>query len=140
MPPEQAVEASLRDHRGDPLVYRADLGRLQVFLGPYAGNSVAHQHDHIEVPAEATGAPTDSAGTVRLALGSVLKLSDTSGLDLDASLLDLGIDSLLALDLRKKLKKSTGHAVPLAAILGGLTGTELLGRWERLERETVSRD
>lgn len=124
MAPERAVEASLADHACDPLVFSADTMRLQAFLGTD----------------ESTGAPgsvepdpadLDSTGAVRIALGSVLKLSDTTGLDLDASLLDLGVDSLLALDLRKKLKKATGQAVPLAMILGGVTATGLIEHLER---------
>ncbi len=47
-------------------------------------------------------------------------------LDLDASLFDLGVDSLLALDLRKRLKRLTGRTVPLAKLLGGITGTDLI--------------
>jgi mycobactin polyketide synthetase MbtD len=73
-------------------------------------------------------------------LGSVLKLSDTTGLDLDASLLDLGVDSLLALDLRKKLKKATERSVPLATILGGVSATGLIEHLERSEKKALSRD
>jgi mycobactin polyketide synthetase MbtD len=70
----------------------------------------------------------------------VLKVADTTGLDLDISLLDLGVDSLLALDLRKKLKKATGHNVPLARILGGATATELIEHLEQPEKRALSRD
>ena len=69
-----------------------------------------------------------------------MKLADTTGLDLDASLLDLGVDSLLAIDLRKKLKKATGRSVPLATILGGATAAELIEHLERPEKEAISRD
>jgi mycobactin polyketide synthetase MbtD len=77
---------------------------------------------------------------MRIALGAVLKLDDPTGLDLDTSLLDLGVDSLLAIDLRKKLKKATGRAVPLADILGGATAAELIEHLERPEKEAFSRD
>jgi mycobactin polyketide synthetase MbtD len=73
----------------------------------------------------ATGG-SDPSGAVRAALGAVLKVTDTAALDLAESLLDLGVDSLLALDLRKKLMQATGQKVPLATILGGITGTELI--------------
>ena len=81
-----------------------------------------------------------AADAVRVALGSVLKLADTTGLDFDESLLDLGVDSLLALDLRKKLKKATGHSVPLATILGGATAHELIKHLETPEKRELSRD
>jgi mycobactin polyketide synthetase MbtD len=82
----------------------------------------------------------DAKGAMQIALGAVLKLTDTSALDLDTSLLDLGIDSLLAIDLRKKLKNATGRSVPLATILGGATAAELIEHLERPEKEAFSRD
>jgi len=140
MAPERAVEAGLCEYASDPLVFAADSDRLRTFLG---GNDI--QDDLQDVPDEAP-APSeevgdhDAAGAVRTALGSVLKLQDTTGLDLDESLLDLGVDSLLALDLRKKLKKATGQSVPLATILGGVTATELIEHLESPEKRALSRD
>ncbi|MGV0745743.1 mycobactin polyketide synthase MbtD [Mycolicibacterium sp. XJ870] len=146
MAPDRAVEASLRDYPADPLVFTADTERLQMFLG--AGEDL---DPLTELASRRAGTPnaavvsgTDASArpdeAVRVALGSVLKLTDTSGLDLDASLLDLGVDSLLALDLRKKLKKATGQSVPLATILGGVTATELIEHLKRPEKEAFSRD
>lgn len=135
MAPDRAVAAGLRDHPADPLVFTADAGRLRTFLGD------EHEQVAVSTVAEAPdNAASDATGAMRIALASVLKLADTTGLDFDASLLDLGVDSLLAIDLRKKLKKATGRAVPLATILGGATATELIEHLERPEREAFSRD
>lgn len=142
MQPERAVEESLRDHGADPLVFSADPDRLRAFLRAEAESGG---------PADAPGAADldtsgldtsglDAVGIIRAALGAVLKLADTTGLDLDTSLLDLGVDSLLAIDLRKKLKKATGRNVPLARILGGATATELIEHLERPEKKALSRD
>lgn len=121
MVPERAIDAALRDHAGDPLIFSADADRLGLFLSTAAA-----------IPAIPDAAPDltglDAAAAVRAALGSVLKLADTSGIDVDSSLLDLGVDSLLAIDLRKRLKKATGQNVPLATILGGVTAAELIER------------
>lgn len=133
MAPGRAVEAGLGEYAGDPLVFAADRDRLRTFLG---GHDV-----RAEAPAPSTDVTDhDAAGAVRAALGSVLKLHDTTGLDLDESLLDLGVDSLLALDLRKKLKRATGQSVPLATILGGVTATELIEHLESPEKRALSRD
>ena len=142
MPAARAVEASLRDHAADPLVFSADADRLRLFLGRdetfgAIGNTVGVE---FEAELEADPAGLDAAGAVRAALGAVLKLTDTTGLDFDESLLDLGVDSLLALDLRKKLKKTTGRNVPLATILGGVTATELIQYLETPEKRALSRD
>ena len=133
MAPERAVEAGLCEYAADPLVYAADRDRLRTFLG------TEDVRDEAPTPNEAV-ADHDAAGAVRTALGSVLKLHDTTGLDLDESLLDLGVDSLLALDLRKKLKEATGQSVPLATILGGVTATELIEHLETPQKRALSRD
>ncbi|BBY30724.1 mycobactin polyketide synthase MbtD [Mycolicibacterium sediminis] len=122
MRPDRAVEESLRDHVGDPLVFSADPIRLRAFLGERVTVT-----ENARPPVEDAETRLDATGAFRLALGSVLDLPDDGPLDLDASLLDLGVDSLLALDLRKRLKKATGRTVPLATILGGATATEVIG-------------
>ena len=136
MAPDRAVEAGLCEYASDPLVFAADRDRLGTFLG---GDELQHLDDQAPAPTEEVG-DHDAAGAVRAALGSVLKLQDTTGLDLDESLLDLGVDSLLALDLRKKLKKATGQSVPLATILGGVTATELIEHLESPQKRALSRD
>lgn len=137
MAPDLAVEAGLRDYPADPLVFTADADRLRTFLGDTEERSVAAAGD---TPEAADSDAADATGAMRIALGSVLKLTDTTALDFDTSLLDLGVDSLLAIDLRKKLKKATGRSVPLATILGGATAAELIGHLERPEKEAFSRD
>lgn len=136
MAPDLAVEAGLRDYPSDPLVFTADAERLRTFLGGPDQSAVAVS-DAPEVP---DGDAADAAAAMRIALGAVLKLTDTSALDIDTSLLDLGVDSLLAIDLRKKLKKATGRSVPLATILGGATAAEVIEHLERPEKEAFSRD
>ena len=117
MAPEAAIEASLRDHRGDPLILAADRDRLRTF---FDSNNTSNTES-----ATAT-TEIDVAARVRAELAAALNLGDAAAVDLDASLLDLGVDSLLALDLRKRLRRATGRSVPLAALLGGITGGELI--------------
>jgi mycobactin polyketide synthetase MbtD len=131
---ERAAEVSLRDHAGDPMVFSADTDRLGAFLEP---DRIVTAIDDAPEP----DATVRDAGTMmRAALGAVLKLPDTTGLDLDTSLLDLGVDSLLAVELRKTLKKATGRTVPLATILGGATATELIEHLESPEKKALIRD
>ncbi|MGE2733214.1 mycobactin polyketide synthase MbtD [Mycolicibacterium vaccae] len=111
---DDAVAASLRDHPDDPLIYSADRRRLQMFADAPAA----------ETPEPGSRA-TDTTTVVVTELTAVLGV-DEPAVDLTASLLDMGVDSLLALDLRKRLRRATGRSVPLAAMLGGMTGTELI--------------
>ena len=131
MIPDRAAQVGLRDWEGDPLVFTADPDRLRTFLGGERGAPIAAESP---APIDQAG---DPSGAVRTALGAVLKLTDTTSLDLTESLLDLGVDSLLALDLRKKLTQATGHKVPLAKILGGITGTELIEHLIETDKEST---
>ncbi|CAN5400950.1 mycobactin polyketide synthase MbtD [soil metagenome] len=117
MAPELAIQASLYDYPTDPLVFDADPDRLARFLG----SGQVHREP------VTTSAPGDTpADVVRTELAAVLDIDDALTLDLDACLFDLGVDSLLALDLRKRMKQRTGQTVSLAILLGGITGGELI--------------
>jgi mycobactin polyketide synthetase MbtD len=59
-------------------------------------------------------------------LAATLHLGDPVSIDATASLIDLGLDSLLALDLRRRLRRSVGHSAPVARMLGGITVNELI--------------
>ncbi|WP_422746289.1 mycobactin polyketide synthase MbtD [Mycobacterium sp. WMMD1722] len=130
MPPALAVEAGMADHPADPLVLSADPHRLRIFLGD----------DEPARPAASSPAelPANPESAVRHALAAVLSITDQDGIDLDASLFDLGVDSLLALDLRKRFRSTLGQTVPLATLLGGITGTELAA--ELRQKVTSSSD
>jgi mycobactin polyketide synthetase MbtD len=124
MAPEIAIEASLREHRSDPLILAADRDRLRTFFESRDAHGAGPGTTTTEI---------DIIALVRAELAAALNLGDAA-VDLDTSLLDLGVDSLLALDLRKRLRKATGKSVPLAALLGGITGGELIASLEDQER------
>ena len=105
----------------DPLVLSADQDRLHAFFGSQ------------ESAADATDDETaGSADAVRAELITVLNITDRP-LDPAATLFDLGMDSLLALDLRKRIKRVSGRTVPLATLLGGITVRELIATFEESE-------
>jgi mycobactin polyketide synthetase MbtD len=131
MDPAAAISASLRVYDADPLIFDADLDRLRVFFESQ-GTPVpfgAAAPPEPDVPAD--GSDDRSVDElVRGELASVLSLADPASVDLSRALVDLGVDSLLAIDLRKRLRRGTGHLVPLARLLGGITGTELIDALE----------
>ncbi|MDQ2638640.1 MAG: phosphopantetheine-binding protein, partial [Actinomycetota bacterium] len=138
MVPEVAVAASLCDYPADPLLMSADTERLRVFL----------DNQTVSEPQPSTAeldAGADVADRVLRALAAVLTL-DATAIDPEASLLDLGVDSLLALDLRSRLLRSTGTKVALATLLGGITARELIDSLDyptgsaRTEKVETTRD
>ncbi len=126
MEPEQAIEASLYRYKGDPLIFDADFERLQVFFEsqgmpmPFTVSRTGGD-DGREVSVE-----KPLAEIVRAELAATLHLGDSPSIDPGTSLIDLGVDSLLALDLRKRLRRTVGDSVPVSRMLGGITVTELI--------------
>ena len=100
-----------------PLIYAADARRLGLFL----------DRQQVENPAQPA---TDAASVVRTELAAVLNLG-AGTVDLGESLFDLGVDSLLALDLRKRLKGRLGRTVALATLLSGVTGNQIVSELEQ---------
>ncbi len=129
MSPSQAIEVSLREWQVDPLVFSADAARLQVFLDSRKA----------EAP-EIAAAPTDTpiVDTVRNQLAAVLGIQQAGEVNLEESLFDLGVDSMLAVDLRKRLKRMIGRTVPLAVLLDEITGDELVSKLA--QKVDISRD
>jgi mycobactin polyketide synthetase MbtD len=131
MAPRAAIEASLHEWDDDPLVFSADAARFQIFLdGRQSEESGRHQRS-TEVtahnPAETTVSVVDA---VRSQLAAVLGIAQAGDLNLTESLFDLGIDSMLAVELRKRLKRTTGRTVSLATLMGEITGDELVEKLE----------
>ncbi len=128
MDPDAAVSASLRHYDRDPLIFVADFDRLQMFFEsqgvPMPFAALAHRPDQ---PADGErSAGRTIAEVVRAELAAALRLPGPASVDLSTALIDLGVDSLLALDLRKRLRRNIGRSVPLARLLGGITGAELI--------------
>ncbi|OBJ01647.1 polyketide synthase [Mycobacterium alsense] len=127
MAPREAIEASLRDWAGDPLVFAADAARLRLFLD-------GDRRRPAEVDARAaTCAQVPVIDAVRSQLAAVLGIEPPGDLNLRESLFDLGIDSMLALDLRKRLKRTIGRTVSLATLMDEITGDQLVEQLERTD-------
>jgi mycobactin polyketide synthetase MbtD len=134
MAPASAVAASLRDHGSDPVIMTADPDRLRKFLASQTAG---------ETGGLATSDITPSGeGPARVIAEVAAVLSiDAATIDRQTSLLDLGLDSLLALDLRKRLRRATGESVPLGTLLGGITSAELIAELDaRSQKVETTRD
>ena len=122
-----ALDASLGRHGEDPLIFAADFDRLRVFFQsqgtpmPFTAalnGDIAAGGDHLSAK--------PLADVVRSELAATLHMGDSLSVDSSASLVDLGLDSLLALDLRRRLRRAVGHSAPVAQMLGGITVSELI--------------
>jgi mycobactin polyketide synthetase MbtD len=127
MEPDLALDASLGSYTDDPLIFAADFDRLRVFFESQAIPLPFDAPTHLEN----TSAGSDSGvkplvDVICTELTATLHLDDPASIDPRASLIDLGLDSLLALDLRKRLRRAVGCSAPVAQMLGGITVSELI--------------
>jgi mycobactin polyketide synthetase MbtD len=127
MEADAALDASLGRYAEDPLIFAADFDRLRVFFhsqgtptsfGAPLNGDTAPDGNHFSAK--------PIADVVRSELAATLQLGDSLSVDPSASLIDLGLDSLLALDLRRRLRRAVGHSAPVAQMLGGITVGELI--------------
>ncbi|KKC03607.1 polyketide synthase [Mycobacterium nebraskense] len=124
MVPELAIEAALYRYDGDPLIFDADFDRLGVFFESQ-GMPMPFNAPQGGLAADDSAAKP-LAEVVRAELAATLHLGDSVSIDPSAPLIDLGVDSLLALDLRKRLRRTVGSSVPVGRMLGGITLNELV--------------
>lgn len=124
MPPEAAITAGLLAEPNDPAILAADFDRLAMFFdsqgvpSPFTGS--------LSTPSVDAGAGRPVGDVVAVELATVLGLDRTDDIDMHRALVDLGLDSLLALDLRKRLGRATGRRVALGPLLAGMTGAQLM--------------
>jgi mycobactin polyketide synthetase MbtD len=127
MQPESAVAASLGRFSDNPMIFDADFDRLRVF---FESQGIAMPF-HLPADTDDTVERDDLdarplAEVVHDTLVATLHLADSVSIDTESSLIDLGLDSLLALDLRRRLRRAVGHSAPVARMLGGITVNELI--------------
>jgi mycobactin polyketide synthetase MbtD len=126
MQAEAALGASRARYDEDPLIFAADFDRLRVFFQSQGTPSPFGTSPNGDTAPAGNHFSTKPLGeVVRSELAATLQLGDVS-VDPSVSLIDLGLDSLLALDLRRRLRRSVGHSAPVVQMLGGITVGELI--------------
>ncbi len=127
MEAEAAVAASLGRYAEDPLIFAADFDRLRIFFQSQGTPMPFTTQANLDTAAGGNHfSAKPLAEVVHSELAATLQLGDSVSVDPSASLIDLGLDSLLALDLRRRLRRAVGHSAPVAQLLGGITVGELI--------------
>ncbi|MEZ5210541.1 beta-ketoacyl synthase N-terminal-like domain-containing protein [Gordonia sp. (in: high G+C Gram-positive bacteria)] len=149
MAPDVALAAGARVRGADPIVMSADWPALRELLAlsgqdgllgevgaaapaPEVTAVVEAEPETPEEPPIAepvavpdTAVPRDLAGALCAELAAAMGMA-ASDLDPQLPLVALGLDSLQALDFRKRVKGTLGHDLPVEAILGGATLDEVV--------------
>jgi mycobactin polyketide synthetase MbtD len=126
MDPDVAVATSLGQRNQNPLIFATDLDRLRVFFESQGWPMPLAGHEAPAAPDAGIQSDTPVADVVRVEIAAVLNLDGPAAVDLNVALVDLGVDSMLALDLRDRLRRSAGESIAAAKLLGGMTGSDLI--------------
>ncbi|MGA6208786.1 nocobactin polyketide synthase NbtC [Nocardia testacea] len=125
-----AIALGLSGLRGNAVVAAFDWDRGWSVLDAYGyGPVLSELHTPAPAPvtAAATPAPATDAGPADLGnrvvevLTEVLGADDSDSLDTSRPLVALGLDSLQALEFRRRIEHEYGYELPVADLLGGAT-------------------
>lgn len=132
MNPQDAIAAGLGGAWGDALVIAADWPFLYELADVYGQATVlsslvleqqpaaaVEQAEPVADPAPAPANHPPLANRMLTALHQVMGTDGTETIDGTVPLVALGLDSLQALDFRKRIKAELDRDLPVAAILGG---------------------
>ncbi|UGT39739.1 SDR family NAD(P)-dependent oxidoreductase [Nocardia yamanashiensis] len=147
MRPEAAIAAGFTGQPTDAVIISADWPFLRDILGTFGLDAVLREVPEPVLPVAVVETPTPApepepaavapqpvAAPAPLAapdvslpdqllieLGRVMGVDGTDALDRSTPLVALGLDSLQALDFRKRVRSALDRDLPVAAILGGAT-------------------
>lgn len=138
MEPVHAIELGLRDMGENTVVAAFDWARTSFELSDYGYGPVLSQlvgatergertpggRTDRDPSGDATATPprpstAEIPGRFREILAEVLGIPGTDTIDTTRSMVSLGLDSLLALGLRRKVESELGRDIPMADLLGG---------------------
>ena len=97
------------------------------------GAAIASPHANLllaDIQPVAVDVASAPAASIRDRVAQILQI-DPAALDLDCPLPELGVDSLIALELKQKVEHGATRKLPLQDYLSGLTTRELIARLEQ---------
>ncbi|WP_240962925.1 nocobactin polyketide synthase NbtC [Antrihabitans stalactiti] len=141
MAPADAIAVGLTDDRRNAIVAAADWSVVRSVLGSFGYGPLLSELGELDAPptvvkpadaAPAVAVPVlatpsiDFANVVLHELNRVMGIDDADLIDTSIPLVALGLDSLQALDFRKRVKSSLDRELPVSAILGGASLDEVV--------------
>ncbi|WP_280445942.1 nocobactin polyketide synthase NbtC [Nocardia brasiliensis] len=149
MEPASAIAAGITARAENVIIATADWDRLATLFSAFGFDPLFSTLDLGDLPAEQAELPADpvpapapvtpeppaaavqvaapnTAEQVRFALRAVMGMDTTETIDGSVPLVALGLDSLQALDLRKRIEVELQRELPVTAILGGASLDEVV--------------
>jgi mycobactin polyketide synthetase MbtD len=129
MPAPDALGLGTRPLRGNAGVVAFDLDRARSVLGTCGRGSLLSQLSSAEVKAQATAPAVAQAGLperlMKLVAGAI-GVDRVDTIDATVPMVAIGLDSLQALELRRRIKIEFDHDVEVSDLLGGASVVDVL--------------
>lgn len=128
MSPPDALAVGLTALRDNAIVMALDLDRARLMLAPYGYGPLFSQLTAPALQPVAALGPTDVASTVRSILLDTIGAGSHNPIDTDLPLVAMGLDSLQALEFRRRIKIALDYELDVADLLGGASLADIMSR------------
>jgi mycobactin polyketide synthetase MbtD len=128
MSPADALAFGLLPFRENAVVMALDLDRARLMLEPYGYGPLLSQLDTPAVQTSPTAANVDLAHKVSSLLGESIGVYDIDTIAADVPMVAIGLDSLQALEFRRRIKIDFDYDLAVPDLLGGASITDVLSQ------------
>lgn len=128
MSPTDALAVGFAPVRDNTIVMALDLDRARLMLEPYGYGQLLSQLSSPTLHPPVAVGPTDVASTVREILLDTIGMGNQSPVDTDLPLVAIGLDSLQALEFRRRVKIALDYELEVSDLLGGASLADIMSR------------
>jgi mycobactin polyketide synthetase MbtD len=131
MPPADALTKGLAPLRENVIVMALDLDRAQPVLEAYGYGPLVSQLPQLTSPVieiSAGAEEMDLSQRLMKLLAETIGVEDTDTIDSEVPMVAIGLDSLQALELRRRVKTEFNHDLAVSDLLGGASIADVLAQ------------
>ncbi|OBA58101.1 polyketide synthase [Mycobacterium sp. 1100029.7] len=133
MSPADALAVGLSPLRENAIVMAFDLERTRVMLEPYGYGPLLSQLSSPAIQPAPAAADTNLTHRVSKLLGESIGVHDIDTIDVAVPLVAIGLDSLQALDFRRRIKMEFAYELLVSDLLGGASIADVLSQLEAVD-------
>ncbi|ORV36264.1 polyketide synthase [Mycobacterium conspicuum] len=128
MTPADALAVGLSEFHGNAIVLAYDFDLARPVLEAYGYGPLISQLTGSPVQIQPAPADSDISGRLLAMLATALGEDRAEAIDLTAPMVAIGLDSLQALELRRRVKAEFGYDLEVADLLGGASIADVLAK------------
>jgi mycobactin polyketide synthetase MbtD len=130
MLPADALALGMRRFHGNAVVAAFDLARAQPMLEAYGCGSLLSQLTSPATKTSATSEETDTLRRLTSLLAKTISVDNVDTIDTQVPMVAVGLDSLQALEFRRRVKTEFNHDLAISDLLGGASIADVLAQMD----------